>query len=64
MSLSKMFDTLTDAGFVVSVNAAHTVITAELTSRKICIMEVEHALGYHVNRRQLHSNGNGVTITE
>lgn len=64
MSLSKMFDTLTDAGFVVSVDAAHTVITAELTSRKISVMEVEHALGYHVNRRQLHSTSNGVTITE
>ena len=64
MSLPEMFETLTDAGFIVRVNAAHPVITAELTSRKICMMEVEEALGYHVNRRQLSSTSNGVTITE
>lgn len=64
MNLPEMFDTLTDTGFIVKVNKAHTALTVELTNRTISTMEVEHALGYEVNRSQLHRIGNGVTITE
>jgi hypothetical protein len=64
MSLPEMFDTLTDAGFTVKVNTAHTAITVELTSRKVSMMEIEAALHHNVNRSQLRSTSNGVAITE
>ena len=63
MNLPEIFDTLTSAGFTVTVNQAHTALHVSL-NRTISLLEVEIALAHTVNRSRMARTGHGVTITE
>lgn len=64
MSLAETFTTLTDAGFVTTVNSAHTRITVSLNSRPINTTEVWAALGFNIDRSRLTRQGDAVVVTE
>ncbi len=64
MNLPEAYTTLSDAGYKVSVNHAHTSIFVELQNRTVNTMEVEFALDFTIDRSRISRTDNGVMITE
>ena len=64
MTLCKVFDTLSDAGFAVTSNRQMDMLIVDLRNRSVSKTEVLSALDWQIDKLAIRNHGGYITVEE